>query len=697
MGRAVALARSVSEGISYLIFLTGSAVLVGWIFDISALKSVFPGLVTMKVNTALCFILVGIVLWCLQERRIGVKCLRPAVIIGIFLLLLIGSATLYENIYHKDLGIDQLLHKGSTGDILIRTPGRMSVTASFDFVLISLVLMCLSQNQMRYVFGVQCVALASGIFPFITFVGFIYGVMPLYYRESHSYGTAFHTTILFMLTSLGILFLKPDKGFMAQTTCNLIGGKILRWFLPIAIMVPVVNGFLKLWAVKAGVVNDENGILLVTVSNLFISSLYIYILAVLLNYSDCKRIDLEKSIRVEKEFLRNIINTVPDPIFVKDNEHKWILCNSAFSSVIGREIDDLKGKSVKDIFPNDEAEVFWGKDEEVLLEGKENINEEYFTDGEKRKRVISTKKSLFVDDSGNKFIVGVSRDITEQRQMRETLEQNAKQLDLALKEAIRTREVLKSMLEDNNYVRQKLEDRLVDLKRSQNMLIHSEKLASLGRLISEIAHEVNNPLMIISGNAQLSLMAGVTSDYEKSNLEIIVNECQRAKEVIRRVLRFAKPSKGEVKELDICQSIEAVVGILEKQYMLNSNIEIKRKFLESKIYIRVDEQQIQEVFMNLLNNAKEAMPSSGGVITVCTYWAGDFLGIDFVDNGCGMSEDVMSKIFEPFFTTKENGTGIGLAVSYGIIKAHNGEIRFKSEEGKGTVATVLLPLNGGRE
>ncbi|MBF0123102.1 MAG: PAS domain-containing protein, partial [Candidatus Omnitrophica bacterium] len=201
----------------------------------------------------------------------------------------------------------------------------------------------------------------------------------------------------------------------------------------------------------------------------------------------------------------------------------------------------------------------------------------------------------------------------EQRllEAQQSLKDQAQLLEDALKDSFRSREILASMLEDNNQIREDLERHLLELRRSQTMLINSEKLASLGRLVSEIAHEVNNPLMIISGNAQLSLMSEEISGEDKNNLEVIVSECQRAKNVIRRILRFARPSKGDIKEVEINQSIEAVVGILEKQFMSGSHVEIKRNFLKKVVCVHIDEQQLQEVFMNLLNNAREAMTQGG--------------------------------------------------------------------------------------
>ena len=264
------------------------------------------------------------------------------------------------------------------------------------------------------------------------------------------------------------------------------------------------------------------------------------------------------------------------------------------------------------------------------------------------------------------------------------------QLSQSLEEERKSREIVTSMLEDNNQIREELEERIEELKRAQNMLVHSEKLASLGRIVSEVAHEVNNPLMIISGNAQLFLMSGTMSAEEKQSLQNIIEECQRAKGIIQRLLRFSRPSKGDAKETDINTSIETIMIMLENQFKLE-NIEVRRKYQERLPRVSIDEQQMQEVFMNLMNNAKEAMPC-GGSITISTSLAGEFVRIDFADTGAGMSDEVKHKLFEPFFTTKEKGTGLGLSVCYGIIKAHHGELKFESELGKGTVVTILLPV-----
>lgn len=228
------------------------------------------------------------------------------------------------------------------------------------------------------------------------------------------------------------------------------------------------------------------------------------------------------------------------------------------------------------------------------------------------------------------------------------------------------------------------------LKTHQQQLSQSAKLSALGRLVSDMAHEVNNPLMIISGNAQLCLMEGVSKKEIEDNLKIIVNECKKSKDIIQRLLKFSRPSRGNVQQKDINASIESIVNIVEHQFNL-VGVKIKKNYARNLNPIFIDEEQLQEVFMNLLNNAKDAM-AKGGEITIKTSGTDDSITIDFSDTGCGMPEEVIKHIFEPFFTTKEKGNGLGLSVCYGIVKVHQGELTFDSKIGQGTTATIVLPL-----
>lgn len=220
------------------------------------------------------------------------------------------------------------------------------------------------------------------------------------------------------------------------------------------------------------------------------------------------------------------------------------------------------------------------------------------------------------------------------------------------------------------------------------------RLIQLGKLVANIAHEVNNPLMIISGEAQLSLMENIENEQLNENLKIIINQCERAKGITQRMLKFARPSKGEPKETNIIEIIEPVIKILEHQYSLN-NIKIIRNYMPALPKIIIDEKYIEEVMMNLLSNASDAMPH-GGTITITTATENTSIKIEINDTGCGISEENMKSLFTPFFTTKEKGTGLGLSVSYGIITSYGGNIKIKSNENKGTTVTIILPVEKTR-
>lgn len=218
----------------------------------------------------------------------------------------------------------------------------------------------------------------------------------------------------------------------------------------------------------------------------------------------------------------------------------------------------------------------------------------------------------------------------------------------------------------------------------------AQRLAQLGKLVADMAHEVNNPLMIISGNAQLCLKENIENENIKENLSIIFEECKRAKDIIYRLLTFSRPSKGEINKISINNCVQTVLNLMEHQMSLN-NVKLKRNFSQDLPLIYANEKQLQEVFMNLLNNASDAMPE-GGMITVTTSREGDFVRTDVADMGYGMTDEVKSKIFMPFFTTKEKGTGLGLPFCQGIVQAYEGQIFCESAPGKGTIVTVLLPI-----
>ncbi len=276
--------------------------------------------------------------------------------------------------------------------------------------------------------------------------------------------------------------------------------------------------------------------------------------------------------------------------------------------------------------------------------------------------------------------------------LEDKVREKTKSLEMSLRESEKTRERMISMLDDNNKIRKDLEAKLKELKETQNMLVQSEKMVSLGKLVSEMAHEVNNPLQAISGRAQLALMDEIPNKELEENLKIIESQCCRARDIIKRLLEFSRPSKGVIQEKDLKDILETTIKLVEHQYSL-IGIKILREYSPDELKVKVDTNQIEEVFFNILKNASEAM-GHGGSITISTSKEGNKARISFKDTGSGIPEEVMKNIFDPFYTTKKDGTGLGLSVCYGLVKDHGGEMKYESEPGKGTTAIVTLPIQG---
>ncbi len=218
----------------------------------------------------------------------------------------------------------------------------------------------------------------------------------------------------------------------------------------------------------------------------------------------------------------------------------------------------------------------------------------------------------------------------------------------------------------------------------------AQRLAQLGRLLSDMAHEVNNPLMIISGRAELALLEGVENEKMKDTLNVIMDQCFLAKDIIHRLLRYSRIGKVEKTSVDMYKIIDLITNLMQHHFYM-SNIILEKDTEDDLPMVLANEKQLQQVFMNIMRNSADAMPD-GGVIKLRASREKSYFKMEIEDNGEGMEPKVLSRIFEPFFTTKQQGTGLGLAVCHTIIEEHGGLLKYKSKVGKGTIATILLPI-----
>jgi signal transduction histidine kinase len=233
-----------------------------------------------------------------------------------------------------------------------------------------------------------------------------------------------------------------------------------------------------------------------------------------------------------------------------------------------------------------------------------------------------------------------------------------------------------------------------ELEETHLQLVNSEKMASLGKLAAGIAHEINNPLggILIYSSLMMEELRG--ADSTKQDLEKIVQEATRCKDIVKSLLEFSRQTEPKMEPIDINKAITDGLFFLEHQALF-LNIDIAKNLAPVLPGVRGNAGQLKQVFMNIIVNAAEAMHGSG-TLTITTTLSQDqkAVWVDFVDTGEGIPRENLSRIFDPFFTTKElgKGTGLGLSTSYGIIDAHGGRIDVKSQVGKGTTFRIELPV-----
>jgi two-component system NtrC family sensor kinase len=244
------------------------------------------------------------------------------------------------------------------------------------------------------------------------------------------------------------------------------------------------------------------------------------------------------------------------------------------------------------------------------------------------------------------------------------------------------------------------------LSETQRQLYQSDKLASVGRLAAGVAHEINNPLTGVLTYSSFLLKRASDQPELREDLEVIVRETKRCRDIVKGLLDFARQSQPEKRPAAINAIIGQAVRIVQNQLMIR-HVQVKQNLQEQVPPMNVDANQIQQVLVNLLLNANDAIDEKGGVITISTKAARNggpraddaaaakgSVEIKVSDTGAGIPRENLQKIFEPFFTTKgQKGTGLGLAVVWGIIEKHGGRVTVESEVGKGTTFSILLPVD----
>ena len=384
-----------------------------------------------------------------------------------------------------------------------------------------------------------------------------------------------------------------------------------------------------------------------------------------------------EALRVSEERFRNIVEKASDVIYSFDKNYELTYLSPRFEEYTGFPAEGFIGRSGLDLIQGDYKQ----KAEEWLSgEGEEGDTLSYefqLRDKSGDMRWIISNETIIRDEEGDILeIIGISHDITE----------------------------MKRVLEDLEKANQHLRD-------TQAQLVQSEKMASLGMLVAGIAHEINTPIGAVNSMHNTLVRAvnklkneleivcdadGIDDAKVRENLKIIgeanrviESGTERVTTIVRRLRSFARLDEAELKEADIHEGLEDTLTLIHHE--IKHDIKVNRNYGEIPL-IACYPGRLNQVFMNLLINARQAIKDKGE-ITITTYKRKDRVFIEIRDTGVGIPADKLDKVFDPGFTTKGVGvgTGLGLSICYQIIQDHHGEIQVKSEVGKGTTFTIILP------
>lgn len=368
------------------------------------------------------------------------------------------------------------------------------------------------------------------------------------------------------------------------------------------------------------------------------------------------RHEAAEALKETKEYLHQIINRIGDPIFVKDCHHRVMLVNDALCGFSGKSRADLIGTATN------ASEPFWMQEESVLETGKEILTEDTLQDAKGTKRTFLTKKTLLTDKNGKRQIVGVLRDITE-------------------------------------------------YKRLENQFLQSQKMEAIGVLAGGVAHDFNNLLNVINGYTEL-ILSGLEDEAPlRKDLEEVWTAGQRAAALTSQLLAFGRKQILQPETIDLNQVISGMGSMLNR--MIGEDIDFIFKPQAPEAWIHADPAKLQQVLMNLVVNARDAMPD-GGKLTIETAGiefeeglirehpvdrSGPHIMLAVSDSGVGMDAETQAHLFEPFFTTKSKGkgTGLGMSTVYGIVRQSGGFIWVYSEPGKGTTIKIYFPRAAAKD
>ncbi len=372
-----------------------------------------------------------------------------------------------------------------------------------------------------------------------------------------------------------------------------------------------------------------------------------------INVDLSQRKQMERQLKEAHDFLNKLIMSSPNAIMATDMKGNIIVWNKAAEEILGYTAEEVIEKmNIRQIYPEGVARQVMKMMRSPEYGGAGRLRSYPIVHVRRDGEIVEGNLSaaILYDAHGKEMAsVGIFVDLKERLQM---------------------------------------ESKLRD---TQEHLLQSEKLAAMGRLTSQIAHELNNPLYGIMNTLELLKTEVPAQSKRRKILEMALSETVRLTDLLKKMLSFSKPDEEAKQPVDINVILDEILLLVRKQLQENS-IRISTSLEEGLGKVYASKNQLRQVFLNMISNARDAMPD-GGTLTIKTMSGRDKILIDIIDTGIGIREEHIDKIFDAFFTTKEatKGVGLGLSVCYGFIKEHGGDIKVSSKKGEGTIFTIILP------
>lgn len=647
----------------------GLIALAGWAFDSIVLKSLIPGLATMKANTALSIYLAGAALW-FQYRKPSPESARLRSILPkalAFVVFAIAILVLSQDVLALDFGIDQLLFR-DPGSPVTASPGRMAPNSAVGLALIALALLLLDYQTRKGIFPAQYLALFAATIGFVSLIGYALSVLQFSRLASYS-GMALHTSVALTILGTGILAARPEHGWVLRIAGDSPGGFLLRRLLPVTIALPVVLGWLRLKGQHFGWYETESGIAILVGSLILLFSAFLVRTAGSLNGVAAEREAAAEALRESEARMGKVIEAAPEVMLIVNPEGRMTVANAEAERVFGYTKQELLGQGIEMLLPERLRDVHAGHRQNyaqaprtrMMGKGTELVARR--KDGSEFPVEISL--SPLVGAQGVLTISSI-RDITVRKRAEEEIHKLNEELE------------------------QRVEARTAELQASNT---------ELEAFTYSVSHDLRAPLRHIDGFSRILLeeFGPQLDSTALHHLQRIRQGTQRMGLLVDDLLNLSRVGRAE-----LSMQVTGLNSLADDAFA-HLQPEMEGRNIEWKIgrlpFVECDASMMKQVFLNLLSNAIKFTRTREHPVIQVDQTILDAQPVVFVrDNGVGFSMKYADKLFGVFQRLHRQedfqGTGVGLATVQRIVHKHGGRVWAEAELDKGATFYFTLGPSG---